>query len=181
MRPFDKNRDGIVLGEGISAIVIGKKRGDFRLAGGAIEVDNSSITAPTSNSLATVMSRAIEDADISTKDINLVKTHSTASIQNDKKEALALHKIFKEMPNILALKPYIGHTLGASGAVELTILIQFIRDGYIPKTINFKDMDESCNITPTPKEIEAKEGYYLLNYFGFGGNNSSLVLEYRRI
>ncbi len=182
LRPFDKNRDGIILGEALSAVILGRKESNFTLAGGAITVDNSSITAPHFENLKEVMSQAIESAKILPKDIKLIKAHATASIQNDISEAKAIHTLFKEnIPDILALKPYIGHTMGACGTNELTLLLESLKQGFIPKSIHFETPDEACNIIPTQEKLPAKEGYYLLNYFGFGGNNSSLVLNYRKV
>jgi len=179
LRPFDKNRDGIILGEAISTVILSKKKSSFELVGGAIKVDTTSITSPTPQNLASVMQEAIRSANITPKDIDIVKTHSTATKQNDEVEAEALYKVFNsQIPKIVALKPYIGHTLGASGTNELVLLIESIKNGFIPKTINFLDIDDKCNIIPNIEELSAIKGYYLLNYFGFGGNNSSLVLRY---
>ena len=180
MRPFDKNRDGIILGEAVSAIILSKNRTDFKLIGGAIKIDTTSITAPTAENLSMVMGEAISNANISIEDIIAIKTHSTATVQNDAVEAKAIHNLFgEELPIIITLKPYIGHTLGASGTSELALLIKSLKGGYLPKSINFKEIDKECNITPTLEEIDiGKKGYLLLNYFGFGGNNSCLVLEY---
>ncbi|MCK5854875.1 MAG: hypothetical protein KAG56_06600, partial [Sulfurovaceae bacterium] len=182
LRPFDKNRDGIILGEALSAVVLGKEPSSFSLAGGAITVDTSSITAPHFENLKMVMSQAIESAKILPKDIEVIKAHATASIQNDISEAKAIHLLFKEnIPTILTLKPYIGHTMGACGTNELTLLLESLKQGFIPKSIHFETVDEECDIIPTQEQSPAKEGYYLLNYFGFGGNNSSLVLKYEEV
>ena len=179
MRPFDNNRDGIILGEAVSTIILSRQKSDFEIIGGAVKVDTSSITAPTPQNLASVMQEALQNANITTKDITIVKTHSTATRQNDEAEAKALHILFKsDIPKVVALKPYIGHTMGACGTNELALLIEAIKQGFIPKSLNSKDIDSQCNITPTTKEFSVKEGYCLLNYFGFGGNNNSLVLKY---
>jgi len=179
MRPFDTNRDGVILGEALSAIVLGKKEGDFEVISGSIKVDTSSITSPTPANLAEVMREAMSKANIDHKEINLIKTHSTSTRQNDDAESKAIHMVFDSIPKITGLKPYMGHTMGACGTTELVLLIESMRQGFIPKTINFSEGDSECNITPIQEDIEAKEGYYLLNYFGFGGNNSSLVLRYK--
>ncbi|MCK4442401.1 MAG: hypothetical protein KAU90_10370, partial [Sulfurovaceae bacterium] len=168
-----------ILGEAVSTIILSKEKSNFEIIGGAIKIDTSSITAPTPPNLAYVMQEALQNANITAKDINIVKTHSTASKQNDEAEAKALHIVFNSyIPKVVALKPYIGHTMGASGTNELVLLIEAIKQGFIPKSINFTDIDSQCNITPSLKELPEKEGYSLLNYFGFGGNNSCLVLKY---
>ena len=180
MRPFDRERDGIILGEALSAVILGLKRSSFELKGGAIMVDTSSITAPHFNNLKEVMSKALQSADIQPKDIELIKVHATASIQNDIAEAQAINLLFKENPpTILPLKPYIGHTMGACGTNELVLLLESLKSGFIPKSIHFDNMDEECNLIPNLTELKSKRGYYLLNYFGFGGNNSSLVINYK--
>ena len=179
MKPFDRDRDGIVLGEAVSAILLSQKESRFEFRGGATKVDTTSITAPTPENLAKVMNQAIEGANISPKDIRVIKTHSTATRQNDEAEAKGIHSLFgEELPKIVTLKPYIGHTMGACGTNELVLLIESMRQGFIPKSINFKNIDPDCNIKPSLEELSVESGYYLLNYFGFGGNNSSLVLKY---
>lgn len=179
LRPFDKSRDGIVLGEALSAIVLGDKPSDVTLVGGAICVDTGSITAPNFKNLKDVMHQAILSAKIIPNDIKLIKAHATASIQNDIAEAQAISLLFgKNRPNILTLKPYIGHTMGACGTNEFALLLASFEQGIIPKSINSNEIDEECGVTPNLEELVAKEGYYLLNYFGFGGNNSSLVIKY---
>jgi 3-oxoacyl-[acyl-carrier-protein] synthase-1 len=180
MKPFDRDRDGIVLGEALSAVVLGHNQSQFGLVGGAVTVDTSSITAPHHNNLKKVMNQALENANIQPHEIELIKAHATASIQNDISEAKAIHLLFsEEIPPILPLKPYIGHTMGACGTNELVLFLESLKEGFIPKAIHFKNRDEECALTPNLEELEAKEGYYLFNYFGFGGNNSSLVIKYK--
>jgi 3-oxoacyl-[acyl-carrier-protein] synthase-1 len=182
MKPFDQDRDGIVLGEALSAVVLGHNQSQFGLVGGAITVDTSSITAPHHNNLKEVMSQALKNANIQPHEIELIKAHATASIQNDISEAKAIHLLFADkIPSILPLKPYIGHTMGACGTNELVLFLESLKEGFIPKAIHFENRDEECALTPILEELEAKEGYYLLNYFGFGGNNSSLVIHHKEV
>jgi len=179
IRPFDKNRDGIILGEALSTVILGKKKSNFELIGGAIRVDTSSITAPTPQNLFSVMQEALQNASIKSKEIEIVKTHSTATKQNDEAEAKALHLVFdNNLPKVVALKPYIGHTMGACGTNELVLLIESMRQGFIPKSLNFAEIDSECNLIPSQKELSVAEGYYMLNYFGFGGNNSCLIVKH---
>jgi len=177
--PFDRDRSGIILGEAVSTVVLSKKKSYFELAGGAIKVDTSSITAPTPKSLASVMDQAIKSAEIDPEDIMVIKTHSTATRQNDEAEAKGIGLVFGgQIPKVVTLKPYIGHTMGACGTNEMVLLMESLRQGFIPKSIHFENIDSACMIEPSPQETTSKNGYYLLNYFGFGGNNSSLVLKY---
>jgi len=182
MKPFDKNRSGIVLGEGLSAVVLSKTKSPFVFAGSANSVDTASITAPTAKHLSTVMQKAMKSANITTKEIQAVKTHSTATQQNDEAEAKALHSIFHDnIPLIVPLKPYIGHTMGACGTNELVLFLESLRQGFIPKSVPFETIDSACNIVPSQEMKNAQQGYYLFNYFGFGGNNSSLVFYYEGV
>jgi len=176
--PFDKDRDGIVLGEAVSTVILSKNKSSFALAGGAIKVDTSSITAPTPKNLALVMEEALKSAKIDAEDIIVIKTHSTATKQNDEAEAQGIGMLFNKIPQIVALKPYIGHTMGACGTNELVLLLESLRQGFIPKSIHFKNIDNACMIEPSFHEMISRNGYYLFNYFGFGGNNSSLILKY---
>jgi 3-oxoacyl-[acyl-carrier-protein] synthase-1 len=179
IKPFDSNRDGLILGEALSAIVLSKKASNFALVGTAIKVDTTSITSPTSDNLATVMQEALQNANITPQAIDCIKTHSTATRQNDEAEAKGIHTLFGDtLPKIVTLKPYIGHTMGACGTNELVLFIESINQGFIPKSIHFETMDTECNIQPNLQELTPTNGYHLLNYFGFGGNNSSLVLKY---
>jgi 3-oxoacyl-[acyl-carrier-protein] synthase-1 len=180
IKPFDKKREGIILGEAVSAIILSKKSSPFVFLGGAVKVDTNSITAPTLENLAMVMNEVLKDAEITAKEISVVKTHSTATSQNDDAEAKALHKVFPEkIPKVLALKPYIGHTMGACGSSELVLFLEALTQGFIPKSIQFETIDPECNIVPSLEEAMATNGYYMFNYFGFGGNNSSLILQYK--
>jgi len=177
IRPFDKERDGVILGEGLSAVVLGKKESTFELVAGSVKVDISSITSPTTSNLEQVMNEALEKANINANEIVAVKTHTTATPQNDEVEAEALNNSFAKLPLVTALKPYIGHTMGASGTNELVLMLEALKSGFIPKTLNFEEQDAQ-GIIPLTKEAEAKDGYYMFNYFGFGGNNCSLVVKY---
>ncbi len=180
IKPFDKMRDGIILGEAVSAVVLSREVSPFVLLGGAVKVDTASITAPTPYNLASVMYEVLTNANITADDIHAVKTHSTATKQNDEAEAKALHEVFnKSIPHIITLKPYIGHTMGACGTSELVIFLEALKQGFIPKSIQFEITDPECNIVPLQKELKAKQGCYMFNYFGFGGNNSSLVVQYK--
>jgi len=180
IKPFDKMREGIILGEAVSAVVLSKKISPFVFLGGAVKVDTSSITTPTPENLALVMNEVLQDAKITADEVTAVKTHSTATKQNDDGEAKALHKVFSQnIPKVVALKPYIGHTMGACGSTELVLFLEALAQGFIPKSIQFETVDPECNIFPSLEESHAIEGYYMFNYFGFGGNNSSLILQYK--
>lgn len=178
IRPFDKNRDGVILGEGVSAVVLGKEKNHFALAAGTVMLDTSSITSPSANALVKVIEQSLKEANIEPKDISLIKAHATATIHNDAVEADAINELFEKPPKVLSFKPYIGHTMGACGTNELVLLMQTLKENFVPKTPNFEELDPKHALQPTLTSSDATYGYSLLNYLGFGGNNCCLILKY---
>ena len=178
IRPFDKNRDGVILGEGVSAVVLGKEKSEFELSAGTIMLDTSSITSPSVDALVRVMKQSMKEANIEPKDISLIKAHATATIHNDAVEADAINQLFLNPPKVLSFKPYIGHTMGACGTNELVLLMQTLKENFVPKTPNFEEFDSEHPLQPTVTSSDATYGYSLLNYLGFGGNNCCLILKY---
>ena len=177
--PFDKNRNGVILGEGISAVILGKKKSLFRVASGVIHVDTNAITSPRATSLEAIMRQSIKEAHIEPNHIQMVKAHATATLHNDEVEAQALKQIFTNNTVITSFKPYLGHTMGACGTNELVLLMEALKDGFMPKTLNFSQEDPKQPLTPLLYQKKAKEGHYLLNNFAFGGNNCCVVLEFQ--
>ena len=183
MKPFDENRDGLVLGEGVSALVIGRQPegGDeyFALVGAASLSDTHSISAanPDGSSIAQVMQQALDSANINAEQVQGVKVHGTASLSNDESEAAGLHHIFSKMPPLSAIKPYLGHTLGACGLNELILYYRAIEAGFLPATPGISQCPGLLNIRLNQNYTRPKGGFYMLNYFGFGGNNSSLIIH----
>jgi 3-oxoacyl-[acyl-carrier-protein] synthase-1 len=98
---------------------------------------------------------------------------------NDTGEAAGIRQVFEAPPPICALKPFTGHTLGACGVNELALFSLALNAGFFPATRGFKTPDPSLGLSPSLEALPASDGHYLLNYFGFGGNNSSLILERR--
>jgi 3-oxoacyl-[acyl-carrier-protein] synthase-1 len=178
VRPFDKHRNGVILGEGVSAVILGKKKSSFELCSGSVMLDIGSITSPSTDALVKVMNDAIAEANIEPKDISLIKAHATATLHNDAVEADAINQLFSKLPKVLSFKPYIGHTMGACGSNELVLLMETLKENFIPKTPNFVELDPEHPLTPTQMSSNSSYGYTLLNYFGFGGNNCCLVLKY---
>ncbi|MBL4852062.1 MAG: hypothetical protein JKY90_07260 [Gammaproteobacteria bacterium] len=180
MRPFDKNRDGLYLGEGCGALIISAEPEDngFAYVAGANLGDNHSITAsnPEGGMIKTVIERALAQANIEKSDISVIKTHGTASLSNDEAEAAGLYKVFGgATPPIVALKPLIGHTLGACGINELILFYSALRKKSLitaPCNIADKFSLRLANTADIPDK-----GHYLLNYFGFGGNSTVLVIS----
>jgi 3-oxoacyl-(acyl-carrier-protein) synthase len=186
MRPFDLRRNGLVLGEGCAVLLLHAaelKNEGIILCGGASETDTYSISTadPNGSSIKSVMQRAMQDSGVTAKDIKAIKAHGTATPMNDIAEAAGMNAVFQPLPPFFCLKPYVGHTLGACGAVELALMAATLGVGELPASAGFERPDPVLQAQPITASTNAPPGYYMLNYFGFGGNNCSLILhwEYR--
>jgi 3-oxoacyl-[acyl-carrier-protein] synthase-1 len=184
VRPFDAQRSGVVLGEGVGAVVLSaatvRERGIVMRAGAA-NVDPYSVTAanPDGSSIAAVQSALLAQARVSSADVQGIKSHGTASPLNDTGEAAGIRRVFPALPPICGLKPYVGHTLGACGVNELVLLAGALQRGFFPATPGFSAHDPALGVFPTRNKTGAAPGCYLLNYFGFGGHNTALLIEHR--
>ena len=190
-RPFDKERDGFVMGEGAGLIVLeemefAKKRGAKILAelvgyGLCCEAYHIAAPAPEGTGMAMSMKLALEDANIKPEDIDYINAHGTSTELNDKYETAAIKKVFGEHAyklKISSTKSMTGHLLGAAGGVEAGISVLAIRDGVIPPTINYENPDPECDLNYVPNEkVEQKLNYVLSNSFGFGGQNATLIFK----
>ncbi len=184
-RPFDRSRDGLILGEACGAVVLeGKRRkaNDFECLGGANLCDIYSVTShdEEGSAVAETMNRALGQAGIDPGDIDVVKAHATGTENNDRTECAAMKVAFAgHIPPVTCIKPFIGHTVGACGVSELIVFTESVKTGFIPSTPGFRDMDEELNLRPLTENREAGEGFFMLNYFGFGGNCTTLILSNR--
>ena len=106
-----------------------------------------------------------------------IKAHGTASPMNDNGEAAGMRRLFTTLPPFFSLKSYIGHTLGSCGAMETALMIGCIEQGYLPISAGFTTADAELGVSPLTVSQPAPAGYYMLNFFGFGGNNCSLILH----
>jgi len=180
LKPFDAGRDGIVLGEGLGAVLLSAEPGPLglELLGGASNSDTFSVTSanPDGSSIAALQRQVLDRCGLAPGDVRAVKAHGTASPLNDSGEAAGLRLAFDPLPPVVALKPYLGHTLGACGIIELVLFAESLRRGVLPPTAGFRVEDPQLGLRPLTRELEAPTGPYLLNYFGFGGNNTALVL-----
>ena len=190
-RPFDKNRSGLILGEGTGILIVEElnsamKRGAKILAeitGYGQSSDAYHITKPdpTAKGAASAIKMAIDKARIKSTDIDYVNAHGTGTQLNDAMEAKALHLAlgpYAAKVPLSSVKPMIGHTLGASGAIETIISIIAINGSSAPENLNYKTPDPDCKlniISGKPKSMEIKT--VLSNSFGFGGSNCALVLK----
>jgi len=122
----------------------------------------------------------LRDAGLQADQIDVIKAHGTATPNNDQAEAHAMRQVFTtRLPPFTSLKPYLGHTLGACGMAEMSLLLATIKQGYIAKTPGFASADPQLQVEPLREHHAFHSGTIMLNYFGFGGNNSSLILSNR--
>ncbi|MFN3848829.1 MAG: beta-ketoacyl-ACP synthase II [Spirosomataceae bacterium] len=192
-RPYDKDRDGFVLGEGGAAIVLeeyehAKARGAkiyCELVGGGFSSDAYHITAPHPDGYGAYLSMkdALEDAGMQPEEIDYINTHGTSTPLGDPQEIKAIEQLFGEHTykmNISSTKSMTGHLLGGAGAVESVAAILAIQNQVVPPTINLFNVDESLDsrIDLTPNKAKAREiNAVLSNCFGFGGHNATLIFK----
>jgi 3-oxoacyl-[acyl-carrier-protein] synthase II len=189
-RPFDRMRDGFVIGEGAGLLVLeelehAKKRGALiqgELLGYGSTADAFRVTDshPEGRGAIACMHAALRDARLSPEQIGYINAHGTSTKINDLVETIAIKEVFGEEARkvpISSSKSMLGHLIGAAGAVELVIALQALRHGVLPPTINYEYPDPQCDldyIPNTPRQQRAR--YALSNSFGFGGQNVSLVV-----
>lgn len=184
-QPFDAERNGLQLGEGVGALVLEAETddaatGDF-LRGGANLCDIHHVTSasPDGSAMRTVMQQALTTASLDANAIRAIKAHGTGSEDNDAAEAAAMRALFADrLPPFTGLKRYVGHTLGACGAIETAAFLGCLRAGFLPPTAGFKHGDTELQVQPLTRAMPAGAGHYLLNFFGFGGNYASLVITH---
>ena len=178
LRPFAAERSGMVLGEGIGAVLLSAQPGDgYLLHGGANNCDSHSVTTadPEGVSVAAVLRRAIEVT--GTREVRGIRAHGTASGTGDMAEAAGLRQVFSSVPPLSTLKPYLGHTLGACGVNELVLYLGALQRGWMPALEDIGTSDPELGVQALAQPRAAASGRYLLNHLGFGGNNTVLVLE----
>lgn len=182
MQPFGINRDGLILGEACSAIALSgdkPERPCLQFIHGATLNDNYSMTAtnPDGSVIEQVIRQAISNAGIQPNDIAGIKLHGTASLANDDAEFSGMQRIYgQNIPAVCSLKPMLGHTLGACGSNELVLLQHYLcRDSW-PKPVQYA-IDPQLQVSLEKPFIPVDNNYYLLNFFGFGGSNTALVVQ----
>lgn len=186
-RPFDRDRDGLHLGETIAAqslepLTPGTRRDGGTLLGGAhvCAATGPTAQAPDADAMFAVMDRALREAGREPRDIVAIKTHGLGSADSDSAEAQALHRLYKPLPPVTSLKGSFGHTLGASGVLETAAFLACLQAGFIPPTTGFTEPDPTLLIHPIRTPLNARNGCYQLNFFGFGASYVSLVMGWKK-
>ena len=190
-RPFDKDRDGFLMGEGAGILILeelesAQARGANILAeltGYGTTDDAHHISAPAENGAGAAMSMklALEDAKLTIDEIGYINAHGTSTPLNDKSETAAIKTVFGERAYqipVSSTKSMTGHLLGASGAVEAVFSILAIREGMLPPTINYQTPDPECDLDYVPNQPrKVSPKHVMSNSFGFGGHNATLVIS----
>ena len=194
-RPFDRDRDGFVVGEGCGIVILetleaARERGAHiyaEICGYGMSGDGYHMTAPSPDGegAARCMLAAINDAGISYKQIDYINAHGTSTQLNDLYETRAVKTIFKDQAHLMPIsstKSMTGHLLGGAGGIETVITALTIDEGVIPPTINFDNPGEECDLDYVPHVSRKKDvEFAMTNSFGFGGTNGSLVLKKYRV
>ncbi|MFV0477601.1 MAG: beta-ketoacyl-ACP synthase [Parahaliea sp.] len=188
-RPFDQDRDGLVIGEGAGTLILeeyehARARGATiyaEILGYATNSDGIHVTQPDQDSICNVLVNALTDAGVSASDISYISAHGTATDRGDIAESRATEKILGRQIPISALKSYTGHTLGACGATEAIVTINMLREGWFHPTLNLDNIDAECAeldyIYGNNRKLDCEIA--MSNNFAFGGINTSLI--FRRI
>ncbi len=190
-RPFDKQRDGFVMGEGAAVMVLeslehaqGRGAQIFgEIKGYGTSNDAYHISAPAENGAgaAICMKNALADAEMVVSDIDYINAHGTSTTLNDKSETDAIKTVFREhaynVPTS-STKSMTGHLLGAAGGLEAVICVKTLQDGILPPTINYENPDPECDLDYVPNQARPKKVQNVMsNSFGFGGHNASIIIS----
>lgn len=185
--PFDKDRDGLVIGEGAGTLVLeelehARARGAKiygEIVSFATNCDAAHITQPQRETMQICMEQSLRMAGLGARDIGYICAHGTATDRGDIAESLATAAVFGDNAPVSSLKSYFGHTLGACGALEAWMSLEMMREGWFAPTINLRQPDEQCGaldyIIGEPRRLECE--FLQTNNFAFGGINTSLILR----
>ena len=190
-RPFDKERDGFVMGEGAGILILEELNhaiarganiyGEIVGYGSTSDAFHITQPDPEAKGATRAMELALEEAAADYHDVDYINAHGTSTYFNDKLETLAIKNVFKEHAkdiNISSTKSMTGHLLGAAGGIEAIATIMAIKEGIIPPTINYEYLDEECDLNYTPNEAVKRDiNYALSNSLGFGGHNATVLFK----
>jgi 3-oxoacyl-[acyl-carrier-protein] synthase II len=188
-RPYSKDRDGMVLGEGAGFVILEELTHALKrdaniyaeIIGYGSSYDASHITAPDVDGQSIAVKKALRESNIRADEIDCINSHGTGTLLNDKTETESVKRVFGQSAYSIpmsSIKPQIGHTLGASGALSLIAGCLSLRDNIIPPTINYKEPDPECDLDYVPNTArKANLNLVMINSFGFGGNNGVLLIR----
>ena len=178
-RPFSRERRGINIGEGAAFALIERSGEGPRLLGAGESSDAHHMTTPDpeGRGAQSAMQAAISDAGVSTGDIDYVNAHGTGTAFNDAMESRAIRATLGAAadPIVVSTKGYVGHTLGAAGAIEAVFVLESLRNGWIPASIGAEPLDPEIGLNVATRTTETDVRLALSNSFAFGGSNVSLV------
>ena len=189
-RPFDRNRDGFILGEGAGMLILeeyehakrrgAKIHGEILGYGSTADAYRITDTHPEGRGAAACLKMALEDARLNLDQVGYINAHGTSTKVNDEVESLAIKKVFGEQAYkipVSSTKSMMGHLIAAAGATELIVCFLAMRDGVLPPTINYDTPDPSCDLDYIPNVArQARCNYAASNSFGFGGQNITLIV-----
>ena len=177
-KPFDSNRTGMNVAEGIGAVLLSHKKSDIELLGVGCSSDAHNITNPHPDGAGAkmAMQRALEDAKLEASQIDYINAHGTGTMANDTAEGKAVAELFAHKPFLGSTKSITGHTLGACGTIELIITAMAMLENIVPANFNLEKQELEMLNLPS-ENVSHKINYAISNAFAFGGNNASIVLK----
>ena len=180
-KPFDINRKGVNLGEAVAAVYISKDKTEksFQILGEASINDANHISGPsrTGEGLVRSVERALQEANINSSDIDYISAHGTATNYNDEMEAIAFDRLKMNHIPTNSLKSYFGHTLGASGLLEIILAMKQAEENIVLKNLNFSELGTSVSINIPKNNLAKKINIFLKTSSGFGGSNAVIILK----
>ena len=185
-RPFDVKRDGLVVGEGTGAVMLeeyefARKRGAPIIAevlGFACNNNGGDLILPNLKGIAQTIRLGLKEAKVNASDVDVVSAHATGTKMGDVIESQAIYDVYGNVPAVVGLKSYMGHTMGSCGAIETTIMTYLMEEGFIAPTLNLETVDERCAMINHVLEIREKPVVIgAIQNFAFGGVNTSLIVK----
>ncbi len=185
-RPFDTNRDGLVVGEGGGAVLLeeyesAKRRGAVILGeiiGFACNNNGGDLILPNLEGITTTLRLALEDAGVGPDDVDFVSAHATGTKMGDVIEAQAIDAVYGDGPLVTGLKSYMGHTMGTCGVIEVILTLYMMEQGFLAPTLNLENVDERCSMLRHTRElIYAETKIAAIQNFAFGGVNTCLLIK----
>ncbi len=188
-RPFDKNRQGMMVGEGAGILLLENEESALKrragiyaqILGYGLSCDASHMTAPHSDGIAQAIAKALENSQVDRQEVDYINAHGTGTPANDREESLAIKKVFPQdyrKVAVTSIKSMLGHTMGAASAIEAISCCLTLKDGIIPPTINYQTPDPECDVDVVANAArKAEVNLVLNNSSAFGGNNACVVFR----